>query len=481
MNRRHVGAEQRVARVVHFLRILDAVKRGVADHTVFVLLFLRVDRGDQRTDADTCRAEVVYLVDLQQRIDLIRGDQDVVYLVGRDRVQTASERVQLDQVQIVARADIARGGIQTRVVHPLVENDGGAVDIAQMRDRVFGKHRKSVRVQHFRNAVVDLGVNVIRPSGQHDAVLSVLLEEAQDFLAFRLYVFTHLMHLGPGCVGSLADLLRGRRGNVVGNAQLLLRVVFRKDRDQTVRSDLRTRKGEERVQEGDVGRRERLDIVPDVLRIGRNDRAVIVVRGLLDLLVLVRNAGIEDEFAAFLQQPFDMTVRELRGVALGFGRDRLDAEFIDLMRSGRREHDAVAELPEEDRPERIVLIHVQHARNAHGAAESLLLGKRFVVEDPLHLIIVKVRKIFLILHAADALFAAVARDIAAAVREAVDREQAVVIAALAAGKRRVKGQILDLFESEHRGLLTLVIIPGDQGGAERAHDAGDIRTRRLTA
>ena len=80
---------------------------------------------------------------------------------------------------------------------------------------------------------------------------------------------------------------------------------------------------------------DRVHIVFDVLRIGSDDRTVVVVVGVLKFVALVRNGRVEDMFYAFVDQPLYMPVRQLGRVALGFTRDGLDAQLVDLSRGSR--------------------------------------------------------------------------------------------------------------------------------------------------
>ena len=57
----------------------------------------------------------------------------------------------------------------------------------------------------------------------------------------------------------------------------------------------------------------------------------------------------------------------------------------------------------------------------------------------------------------------------------------MVRAALAAGQGRGVCQLQNLVDREHRSLLPLAALSGDQRRAECTHDAGDIRTDRLAA
>ncbi len=53
-------------------------------------------------DTDSGSAEVVDLIDLQAGINLAASGQNIINLIGGNGVETAAERVQLDQVKIIA-------------------------------------------------------------------------------------------------------------------------------------------------------------------------------------------------------------------------------------------------------------------------------------------------------------------------------------------------------------------------------------------
>ena len=64
----------------------------------------------------------------------------------------------------------------------------------------------------------------------------------------------------------------------------------------------------------------------------------------------------------------------------------------------------------------------------------------------------------------------------------VDGQSAVVGAAPAGRKRRLKLEILNLLKGQHACLLPAVIaLAGDQGRTEGTHDAGNVGTGDLTA
>ncbi|MNC44583.1 hypothetical protein D3C75_934950 [compost metagenome] len=71
---------------------------------------------------------------------------------------------------------------------------------------------------------------------------------------------------------------------------------------------------------------------------------------------------------------------------------------------------------------------------------------------------------------------------APSVAEAVHCHQALVAAELAALHLRLEGQPFQSRRIQKRApLITSPALPGDQGGAEGPHDAGDLRPHRLTA
>ena len=92
MNRRHLRTEDRVI-LAHFLGKQHAVHIGGNDGALLMLLFLGAQRGNQRADTDTRRSQIVYLVDFQTGINLAGAGQNIIHLVGSNRVQTAAEGI----------------------------------------------------------------------------------------------------------------------------------------------------------------------------------------------------------------------------------------------------------------------------------------------------------------------------------------------------------------------------------------------------
>ena len=271
------------------------------------------------------------------------------------------------------------------------------------------------------------------------------------------------------------------------------------DLHELVSADLLVRQCEERLHEEDGVVLQVLDVIDDVLRIGGDHRAVVVIAGIRRLVPLVWDARVPDERLTVLHQPLDMTVRDLRRVALRLGRDRLDAELVDLTCAGWRQYSPELQLTEEGRPERIVLVHVEDARDTYLATLGEIDRERLVIKHALHLISEEVRNVRLRLRLSEATLTAVTGDEVPAGTELVDGQDAVVVAALAACHAGRVLKMYDVIDRKHAGLdtaiggeryilfltwlhlskmriLQLITLTCDQCCAEGTHDAGDIRT-----
>ena len=361
------------------------------------------------------------------------------------------------------------------MVHPLVQHGERTLDRCQVGDAVLRKHSHAEGIDQFRDSVIDLGINVVGTSGKDDAVSAGLLQIVQDFLAFVVDCLAAAFQFLPAGIDSSADLI-SRNAGIQVNQLLLNRVL--------------TGEGNKWALKTDVQIPEILDIVLDIHRIGSDDGAVVVIAGILELLSLIRHAGIEDGLDPLRDQPFNVTVGDLGRVAFRFGRNGFDPQLIDPMRTGRREDDPVLQFCEERMPEGIQLIHIQDTRDTDDAALRLILRKGLSAEQEFLLEFIEIRQVVLILLQTQSALAAVAGDELPASGEPVDGQAAVVGAALALGVVSGISQGVDLVDGQHGRLLRLsaffVIIlmealPGDQARAERTHDAGDIRTDGFTA
>ena len=297
--------------------------------------------------------------------------------------------------------------------------------------------------------MVNFRVDVIGTAREDNAVLFIVLAPLHRALALGFDILFRLNELAPARMGRSAGL--GRR-----NVEFLLHD-FLELRSQ----NLLVRKGHEGAQEADMLGLKLLNIVLDVLGIARDNRAVVVIARAVLLIPLVGNAGVEDGLHAVLDEPGHMAVCNLRRVALRLRGNRLDAELVNLSGRNRREHHAEAEFAEEDRPERVVLVEVQHAGNADGAARCLILGEGLDVKEAVHLVVEEIRNFLLLPVQTEAALAAVARDEAATAAELVHGEHALVVTTLTARHGGLILQRNDLVERQHRGRLVLPALARD--------------------
>ena len=123
-----------------------------------------------------------------------------------------------------------------------------------------------------------------------------------------------------------------------------------------------------------------LHVILDILGIRSNDGAVVMVVRIFELITLIEQRRIEDELNTLTDQPGHMTVRQLCRVTLGFTRDRLNTELVDLTVGAGREHHAVAQFGEECEPERIVLVHIQYSGDTYHTSGSLVDVQGFIGE-----------------------------------------------------------------------------------------------------
>ena len=145
VNGRHLRAENGVV----FSHLLG--KRNLGDGgrlylTLIVSLFSYPDGGEKRTDTDSGSAKVIYLVNFQRCVDLIRVVQDGGYLVSGYCIQAASEGIQLDQIQIIGGLHIVRRSVKTGMVHPLIHDVKRPLYRIQVGDGIFCKHCDVIRV-----------------------------------------------------------------------------------------------------------------------------------------------------------------------------------------------------------------------------------------------------------------------------------------------------------------------------------------------
>ena len=236
--------------------------------------------SEQRADTDSGSAEVVDLIDLQTGINLAASGQNLVNLIGGNGIETAAERVQLDQVEIVACLYVVCSCIQTGVVHPLVIDTERTLERCQMGNRVLRQHAQSVGVDHIRDTVMDFRIDVVRTAGKHDASAAGFFHILKRFLAFFLHIASCSAKFFPTGMDSSTDLILRQTGELF---------------DKAVSKHFFTRKRKERIAEGNGVILQLVHVVFDVLCIRGNDRAVVVVDGFREFGALIRDTRIENE------------------------------------------------------------------------------------------------------------------------------------------------------------------------------------------
>ena len=411
-------------------------------------------QGRQKTaHANARRAQVRHLVDLQHRVHLAGRFQHLLHLIGGEGIQAASEGVQLNEIEILTLGDHLGRRVQARVVHPLIHHANGPLQLAQVRHGVLGEHGQTEAREQLGDGVVDLGILMVGASGQHDAAGAGLLHPREGFHALRADIAFERLVLGPGRLHRRPDLVSRERGAAPVR---LFRKVLGQLHHQALGQLVLVVVGHPRRHEGHIGLAQLVDVQAQRLGVTRHNGAVEVVAGGLVLLALPLGTGHPDEVRVLREQVHDVAVRELRRIAHALGGHRLDAGLVGLLRGGIRQHHAVAQLREEGEPERVVLVHVQRARDAHGAAGRVFGGQGLVAEGALGFVLEQVRNGRLLGAGAQtlALLAAVAGDEAAVLArrridaEIVHREQAGVRAALAAHGAMRRRERLDFLKRQ---------------------------------
>ena len=520
VNRRHLRAQDGVALVAHLLgkghlgpcgrgalslrleRVLAARERGDirgGRHRRGVALLVGLARGrslcqalgllvlerrHERADADARSAQVRHLVDLEHGVDLAAGLQNLLHLVGGQSIQTAAEGVELDQVQVVAHRHKTGDGVQAAVVHPLVDDADGALGLHEMRERILGKDRKAKARDKLGQGVVDLGVVVVGAAGEHNAMATVVLDPLKGLLAHGLDVLVETRIGLKGGVDGGIDL--GARD--LGTAHTTatgLSIGHAVDGEHLVQAALElglVMIGHKRVQELDVLLADLIDIERQRRGVAHDDGAVVTVAGGRILLALPAHARHPNEVDIAVDKVHHMAVAHLGRIAHALGRHGLNARLVGLLARLVGQLHAKTQTRKERVPEGVVLVHVERARNAHGAARGLVGAQHLAVKQQLVFLFEEVGGLGLLLFVAGALLAAVAGDKAPAAAKVVDGKLAVVGAAAAANMLLRHGEVRDVLgRKDGRDAVGAGAIAGEQGRTVGAHAAGDVGTHGMNA
>ena len=74
------------------------------------------------------------------------------------------------------------------MVHPLVGDNQWALNLTEMTDRVLGQNCHSIGSDELRDSVVDLRIDVIRTTGEHDSVFAMFFQPCDCLLAILLHI-----------------------------------------------------------------------------------------------------------------------------------------------------------------------------------------------------------------------------------------------------------------------------------------------------
>ena len=133
-------------------------------------------------------------------------------------------------------------------------------------------------------------------------------------------------------------------------------------------------------------------------------------------------------------------------------------------------------------PEGVVLVHVECARDADGAARGLVGTQDLAVKEQLVFLFEEVGGLGLLLFVAGALLAAVAGNEAPTAAKVVDGKLAVVGATAAADMLLRHGEVRDVLGRKNgRSAVGTGAIAGEQGRTVGTHAAGDVGTHGMYA
>ncbi len=445
---------------------------------------LVLERRHERADADARSAQVGHLVDLEHGVDLAAGLKDFLHLVGGQSVQATAEGIELDQIQVVAHRHKTGDGIQAAVVHPLVDDANRTLRLYQVRERILGKDRKAKARDKLGQGMVDLGVVMVGAAGEHNAVATVVLDPLKSLLAHGLDVLMETRIGLKGSVDSGIDLGARDLGPTHATATGL-RIGHTVDGEHLIQTALELGLvviGHKRIQELDVLLADLVDVECQRRGVAHDDGAVIAVASRRILLALPAHARHPDEVDVTVDEIHHVAVAHLGRIAHALGRHGLDARLVGLLARLVGQLHAKAQARKERVPEGVVLVHVECARDTHGAARGLVGAQHLAVKQQLVFLFEEVGGFGLLLFVAGTLLAAVTGNEAPAAAKVVDGELAVVGATAAADMLLRHGEVRDVLGRKNgRNAIGAGAIAGEQGRTVGAHAAGDVGAHGVNA
>ena len=332
--------------------------------------------------------------------------------------------------------------------------------------------------------MVDLGVVMVGTAGEHNAVATVVLDPLKSLLAHGLDVLVETRIGLKGSVDSGIDLGARDLGTAYATATGL-RIGHAVDGEHLVQAALELGLvviGHKRVQELDVLLADLVDVERQRRGVAHNDGAVVAVAGGRVLLALPAHARHPNEVDIAVDEVHHVAVAHLGRIAHALGRHGLDARLVGLLARLVGQLHAKAQARKERVPEGVVLVHVECARDADGAARSLVGAQHLAVKEQLVFLFEEVGGLGLLLFVAGTLLAAVAGNEAPAAAKIVDGELAIVGATAAADVFLRHGEVRDVLGGKNgRSAVGAGAIAGEQGRTVGAHAAGDVGTHGMNA
>ena len=370
------------------------------------------------------------------------------------------------------------------MVHPLVDDANRALGLHEMRERILGKDRKAKARNKLGQGVVDLGIVVVGTAGEHDAMSTVVLDPLKGLLAHGLDVLVETRIGLKGGVDGGIDLGARDLGTAYATATGL-RIGHTVDGEHLVQTALELGLiviGHKRVQELDVLLADLIDIECQRRGVAHNDGAVVAVAGRRVLLALPAHARHPNEVDIAVDKVHHVTVAHLGRIAHALGRHGLDTRLVGLFARLVGQLHAKAQARKERVPEGVVLVHVECARDTHGAARGLVGAQHLAVKEQLVFLFEEVGGLGLLLFVTGTLLAAVTGNEAPAAAKVVDGELAVVGAAAAADMLLRHGEVRDVLGRKNgRGAVGAGAIAGEQGRTVGTHAAGDVGAHGMNA
>ena len=372
------------------------------------------------------------------------------------------------------------------MIHPLVNNTDGALRHHLMSNGILGEHGKAKRRDQLRNSVVNLWVVVIRTTCKNNTVGIVLLNPSKSLVTCAVHLVLDVDVFLPCSLNSGVNF--SARDVLAAEATLAyLCVLLALFTDKLVQTALElvllvVRNERSHVLDGRIG--ELVHVEAQRLRVAHDNWAVVVVGCGVVLLALPTNTRHPNEVWVLGQQVHDVAVGKLRRIAGGLGRHGLNTHVVRLCGSLIGQNDREAQLSEKRVPERIVLVHVQRARNTNSAAWSLVSGKRLAVKQQLILERKEVWRLVLLgtTLLTCAFLATVAGDKPVAAAKVVDGKHAAVRADAAVCVGKLDLQVVDGLTVKQSGYaVNTCAVAGEKSGAVGTHDTCNIRTDDVSA